>query len=73
MRPFVVRTYVTRKNMSNREPVQVHAEVVDAFLNRNNWWAGMRVTSSVERISMRIIFPKEFPFKKGTAIYQIPE
>lgn len=48
-----------------KEPftIVVQAQYNDAFKKRENWWAGMIVSDSMKRVSMRIVFPSDLPFQ----------
>jgi integrase len=63
---FIVETDVPLSDSGGEALVQVEAEVTDAFNGRNNWWTAMRITSDVQSTGMRILFPRDYPFKRGS-------
>jgi hypothetical protein len=65
MHPYIVEVKLRDLAPGQKTVIQVQVESVDAFLDRNNWWTGMRVTTAVESISMRVVFPEDLPFRRG--------
>jgi hypothetical protein len=45
----------------------VQSETEDAFKTRDDWWAAMAITDQVQSASMRILFPKDLPYR--TAVF----
>jgi hypothetical protein len=43
--------------------IVIQAQYNNAFLKRENWWTGMIVSDNMERVSMRVVFPKSLSFQ----------
>ncbi|KWV60488.1 hypothetical protein AS156_29360 [Bradyrhizobium macuxiense] len=55
---------VTQHPLNEKFVLKAQARTVDAPWDRNNTWLGMRITDDTASASMRIIFPKDLPYKR---------
>jgi len=43
--------------------IVIQVQYNNAFMKRENWWAGMIVADNMERVAMRVVFPPDLPFQ----------
>jgi predicted acylesterase/phospholipase RssA len=55
---------VSRVKVGEEFVLSAQAKTIDALWDRNNTWVGMRITDATPAASMRIIVPKDLPYKR---------
>jgi predicted acylesterase/phospholipase RssA len=61
--PWELRIDVSSRPLNEPFVLSIQTESIDAFLKRPNWWTGMTTDRDVGSASMRIVFPKELPYR----------
>jgi hypothetical protein len=67
LKAWQVNIDVSGMPLQKQTLISVQSETEDAFKTRDDWWAAMAITDQVQSASMRILFPKDLPYR--TAVF----
>jgi predicted acylesterase/phospholipase RssA len=61
---YELRADVRDRPVGQAFDLELAMETENGFLKRADWWVGMRIVDAVdERVSMRVLFPTDLPYK----------
>ncbi len=65
LKPWQVNVDVSSVPLNQEFLLAVQSETEGAFKTRDHWWTAMAVTDTVGSASMRILFPRELPYRSA--------